>query len=139
MTYATQADLETRFKQQELIELTDEANLGVINAAAVSVALADADAEINGYLAGRHTLPLTQTSPELVRLACDIARYRLYDTKATEQVKARYDDAIKKLRDVSSGKASLGIDQASQPVAVAGGATISSGGRDFGRADRVNW
>jgi len=139
MTYATQSDLETRFKQQELIELTDEANLGVIDAAAVAVALSDADSEINGYIAGRHTLPLTQTSNELVRLACDIARYRLYDTKATEQVKARYDDAIKKLRDVSSGKASLGIDQASQPVAVAGGATISSGGRDFVRADRVNW
>jgi phage gp36-like protein len=139
MTYATQSDLETRFKQQELIELTDEANLGVINAAAVSVALADADAEINGYLAGRHTLPLTQTSPELVRLACDITRYKLYDTRATEQVKARYDDAIRKLRDVSTGKASLGIDQASQPVAVAGGATISSGGRDFSRTGRGSW
>lgn len=139
MTYATQSDLETRFRQQELIDLTDEANLGVIDAAAVAVVLADADAEINGYLAGRYSLPLAQTSPELVRLACDIARYKLYDARATEQVKARYDDAIKKLRDVSSGKASLGIDQASQPVAVAGGATISSGGRDFGRADRVNW
>lgn len=139
MTYATQSDLETRFKQQELIDLTDEANSGVIDVAAVAVALVDADAEINGYLAGRYSLPLAQTSPELVRLACDIARYKLYDARATEQVKARYDDAIKKLRDVSSGKASLGIDQASQPVAVAGGATISSGGRDFGRADRVNW
>jgi phage gp36-like protein len=139
MPYATQADLETRFKQQELIELTDEAGTGEIDAAAVAVALADTDAEINGYLAGRYSLPLTQTSPELVRLACDIARYRLYDTKATEQVKARYDDAIRKLREVSSGKASLGIDQASAPVKVAGGAEISSGGRDFSRTDRGNW
>lgn len=139
MTYATQADLEVRFKQQELIELTDEAGNGVIDAAAVAVVLSDADSEINGYIAGRYTLPLTQTSDELVRLACDIARYRLYDTRATDQVKARYDDAIKKLRDVSVGKASLGIDQASQPVAVAGGATISSGGRDFGRTGRGGW
>lgn len=139
MSYATQADLELRFKQQELIELTDDAGLGVIDAAAVAVVLADTDAEINGYLAGRYSLPLTQTSQELVRLACDIARYRLFDTHANEQVKARYDDAIKKLRDVSNGKASLGIDQASQPVAVAGGATITSGGRDFGRAGRGNW
>lgn len=139
MTYATQADLEARFKQQELIELTDEAGAGVIDAAAIAVALADADAEINGYLAGRYSLPLAQTSDELVRLACDIVRYKLYDTRATEQVKARYDEAIRKLRDVASGKASLGIDQASQAVAVAGGATISSGGRDFGRADRGSW
>lgn len=139
MTYATQADLETRFKHQELVELTDEANLGVIDAAAVAVALADADAEINGYLAGRYALPLTQTSPELVRLACDIARYKLYDARATELVKARYDDAIAKLRDVAKGVASLGIDQASQPVNVTGGASISSGGRDFGRAGRSSW
>ena len=137
MPYATQADLEARFRQQELIELTDESGIGVIDAAAVAVALADADSEINGYLAGRYALPLAQTSPELVRLACDIARYKLYDTRATEQVKARYDDAIKKLRDVSRGVASLGIDQASQPVAVAGSASISSGGRDFSRANRA--
>jgi len=137
MTYATQSDLETRFRNQELIELTDEASTGEIDAAAMAVVLADTDAEINGYLASRYSLPLTQTSPELVRLACDIARYRLYDTNATEQVKARYDDAIRKLRDVSAGKASLGIDEASQPVKVAGGASISSGGRDFSRANRA--
>lgn len=139
MTYATQADLETRFKNQELIELTDEAGTGVIDAAAVAVALADADSEINGYIGSRYTLPLTQTSPELVRLACDITRYKLYDARATELVKARYDDAIAKLRDVARGVASLGIDEASQPVKVAGGASISSGGRDFSRTDRVNW
>lgn len=139
MTYANQADLQTRFKDQELIELTDETGTGEIDVAAVAVALADTDAEINGYLAGRYSLPLTQTSPELVRLACDIARYRLYDTRATEQVKARYDEAIKKLRDVSIGKASLGIDQASQPVKVAGSAEVSSGGRVFGRTGRGSW
>lgn len=137
MTYATQSDLETRFKNQELIELTDEAGTGEIDAAVIAVALTDADSEINGYLASRYALPLTQTSDELVRLACDIARYKLYDTRATELVKARYDDAIKKLRDVARGVASLGIDQASQPVKVAGGATISSGGRDFSRANRA--
>jgi phage gp36-like protein len=139
MSYATQSDLEARFKQQELIELTDEAGAGVVDAAVIAVALADADAEINGYLAGRYTLPLTQTSPELVRLACDITRYKLYDARATELVKARYDDAISKLRDVAKGVASLGIDQASQPVQVSGGASISSGGRDFSRAGRGVW
>lgn len=131
MTYATQADLETRFKNQELIELTDEAGTGEIDAAAVAVALVDADAEINGYLAGRYTLPLTQTSPELVRLACDITRYKLYDARATELVKARYDDAIAKLRDVARGVASLGIDESSQPVASAGAVKVSAPDRVF--------
>jgi len=139
MTYASRQNLIDRFGQQELIELTDSAELGVIDDGAVTVALNDADAEINSFLAGRYTLPLTQTSLELERLACDIARYRLWDDAASETVKNRYDDAIKKLRDVSKGVASLGIDQASQPVKVAGGASISSGGRDFGRPGRGSW
>lgn len=132
MTYATQADMSARFKERELIELTDEANLGVIDTVALGVALKDADSEINGYLlAAAYALPLQQSSDELVRIACDIARYKLYDTRATEQVKARYDDAIKKLRDVSSGKASLGIDRASQPVAPVGGVQINAPDRVF--------
>lgn len=117
MTYATQQDLLNRFTQQELIELTDNANIGQIDTAVLGVALADADAEINSYLVGKYSLPLTQVSPELVRMACDITRYRLWDARASEAVKTRYADAISKLRDISKGLASLGIDQLNQPVA----------------------
>lgn len=136
MSYATQQNLVTRFGSDELIQLTDLNNLGSIDPAVVSVALADADAEINSYLAGRYNLPLTQVSAELVRLACDIARYRLFDVRATEAVKVRYDDAIKKLRDIGKGLASLGIDEAGHAVAVAGDVQIVSDGRDFARAGR---
>ena len=139
MPYATKQNLIDRFGQQELVELTDSAELGVIDDGAVAVALADTDAEINSFLAGRYTLPLTQTSPELERLACDIARYRLWDDAASETVKNRYDDAIKKLRDVSKGVASLGIDQASQPVKVSNGASISSDNHNFNRGNRGAW
>lgn len=139
MSYATSQHMIDRFGIDELTQLTDLNNLGSIDQAVMNVALADADAEINSYLAGRYSLPLTQVSAELVRLACDIARYRLFDIRASEAVKLRYDDAIKKLRDVAKGVASLGIDQASQPVAVAGGAQVQSGGRDFGRAGRGSW
>jgi phage gp36-like protein len=120
MPYATLQHLVERFGQQELLELTDEDGSGVIDEVRVGRALSDADAEINSYLAGRYTLPLAQSSDELVRLACDVARYRLYDNRATDQVKERYDGAIAKLRDIARGLASLGIDQASKPVAEAG-------------------
>jgi len=135
MTYAIQSDLETRIGLQKLIELTDEDQLGVVNAAAVAIVLKDTDAEINSFLAGRYTLPLAQSSDELVRLACAIAHYHL--SPAEDTAKDGYSAAISKLRDISAGRASLGIDQASQPVKVAGGATISSGGRDFSRAKRA--
>lgn len=129
MTYAIQQNLIDRFGERELMQLTDTTNSGVIDAAVVAVALADADAEINSYIGARYTLPLTQTTPELVRLASDIARYRLWDVSASEEVKTRYDDAIKKLRDVSKNVASLGIDQASQPVVEAGGVQFNAAAR----------
>lgn len=131
MTYATQQNMIDRFGQQELVELTDEAGTGEIGAAKMAVALKDADTEINSYIAGRYPLPLTQTSDELERLACDIARYKLYDNRATELVKSRYDAAISKLKDISAGRASLGIDQASQQVEESGGVKYSAPERVF--------
>lgn len=139
MSYATQQNLVTRFGADELIQLTDLNNVGSIDAAVIAVALADADAEINSYLAGRYNLPLTQVSAELVRLACDIARYRLFDVRATEAVKVRYDDAIKKLRDIGKGLASLGIDEVGHAIAAAGDVQMVSGGRDFARPGRGNY
>jgi phage gp36-like protein len=139
MSYATQQNLIDRFTQRELAQLTDTTNSGAIDAAVVAVALADADAEINSYIGARYSLPLAQTTPELVRLASDIARYRLWDASASEEVKARYDDAVKKLRDVSKNVASLGIDQASQPVAEVGGVQVSAGGRVFNAVNLADY
>lgn len=118
MTYATQQNLTDRFGEDELIQLTDRDNLGAINATVVNRALADADATINGYLAARYTLPLSNPVPEMLeRLACDIARYALFEDQVTEIVEKRYKDAIALLRDVSAGRAELGIsDTGNKPV-----------------------
>lgn len=137
MTYATQQDLLDRYGEQELIELTDRANLGVIDAAVLAQSLADADAEINAYLTGRYTLPLASVPPVLTRFAADIARYNLYDTRASEQVKARYDDAVKFFKALANGQVSLGLDPVSQPVADAGGVQFGAAAKVFG-ADALN-
>ncbi len=110
MTYATQQNLIDRFGEDELIQLTDRASRGDIDATVISRALGDADATINGYLAARYTLPLEAPLPEILeRLACDIARYALFDDQVTEIVEKRYKDAIALLRDVSAGRAELGL------------------------------
>lgn len=110
MTYATQQNLIDRFGEDELIQLTDRASTGDIDATVISRALGDADATINGYLAARYTLPLEAPLPEILeRLACDIARYALFDDQVTEIVEKRYKDAIALLRDVSAGRAELGL------------------------------
>lgn len=110
MPYATQQALIDRFGESELIRLSDHEGTGAIDAGVVAGKLADADAEIDGYLAGRYTLPLTTVPEALRRIACDIARYHLYDDRVTEAVQKRYDDAIKFLVLVSKGQVQLGVD-----------------------------
>ncbi|MHB9021305.1 MAG: gp436 family protein [Halothiobacillus sp.] len=106
--YATQADMEARFGTDELIQLTDHSNAGVIDTTTMTQALTDADAEVNLYLA-RYNPPLVSVPPMLVVVACDIARYRLYGDGALDIVQKRYDAAVAKLAAIAAGKIDLGL------------------------------
>jgi len=117
MTYATRQAMIDRYGENELIQLTDRARLGVIDDAVLGQALADAGAEIDGYLAVRYTLPLDHTPPVLMRVACDVARYRLFDDAAPEEVRNRYTDAVKWLAAIARGLVSLGMPPAEAPAA----------------------
>lgn len=67
----------------------------------------DATNLINGYLGSRYTLPLSSV-PDMVKAwAADIARYRLWDERAPEEVRRRYDDCLDQLRLVANGTIAL--------------------------------
>lgn len=133
MTYATQADLEARFSAEEVLQLADRNRDGVIDAGVVDQALADADAEIDGYLGSRYQLPMAAV-PQIIKVyACDVARYRLYANAATEEVRNRYLDAQKFLRLAAEGKVMIGPSPNGTAPLQAGGAEMVSGGRVFGR------
>lgn len=108
MSYCTQGDLTTRFGETELIQLTDREAYNDIDTAIVDKAISDADAEIDSYLAGRYTLPLAYIPPNLTRIACDIARYLLYENAATQIVIDRRDAAVRYLELVAKGSIDLG-------------------------------
>lgn len=133
MGYATQLDLVNRFGETELIQLSDRASTGAINTVVVAAKLADADAEIDGYLAGRYTLPLATVPLALVRIACDVARYHLYDDNATEQVSQRYKDAIRFLEMVAKGNVQLGVDGGGDTPAVTASPEFSAEDQVFSR------
>lgn len=145
MTYATTTELLTRFDAVEIAQradrgiprlvsadlLTAVASNGDLSAwtadevarAGVALivigrALKDADDAINSYVSSRYSLPLTPVPPVLQRVACDLARYFLYDDQVTEVIQKRYDACIKLLADVAAGRVSLGSDDAtgSQPT-----------------------
>lgn len=105
--YCTRADLIVRFGEAEILQLSDRTHSGAIDDAVVAQAIADAAAEIDGYLASRYELPLAAVPTVLVLYACDIARYRLFEDGAYEQVVERYNTALRYLRDVAAGRVQL--------------------------------
>lgn len=121
MTYATQTDLIERFGELELAQRTNRVDGTTIDTVVLGRALADADAEIDSYLATRYTLPLSSTPPVVNRLACDMTRYRLFDDGVPETVRVRYQDAVSLLKRLASGDVQLAGMAA---VAVAGVDTV---------------
>jgi len=133
MSYITQSDLSGQISDSELIQVTDDAKLGVVSATVVSKAIADAEAEVNGYLATKYAVPIGGTVPDLVKKLCiDAAIYNLYRRRkrVAEDVRQAYEDAIKKLEQIAKGIITLGIDP--PPAAL----TQGSSGEVFG-PDRV--
>ncbi|WP_248089139.1 gp436 family protein [Acinetobacter radioresistens] len=76
---------------------------------AIEQALQDAVEEIDSYVAVKYQLPLPEVPSTLKRIACNIARYRLYFQRPTEEVENRYKAEIDFLKRIADGKATLNI------------------------------
>jgi len=135
MAYCTQADLERRYGEQELIDLSDRSGNNAVDTQVVAEAIADAEALIDSYLEQRYRskMPFSPVPTVLERIACSVARYNLYSNSIPEAVQKAYDAAVDFLKAVVSGKASLGADE--QPPASGGLPQMESDGRIFGRSD----
>lgn len=107
MSFASVSDLQTRYGDQEILLLADRDGDGVLDAGVVEAHLADADAEIISELAGAVSIDAASPPLNLKRLACQIARYRLYGANPPKAARDDYEDAIKFLRLVRDKKASL--------------------------------
>jgi phage gp36-like protein len=112
MAYCAQSDLLNQLDEDILIQLTDDADAGAIDADIVTRAIADADAEIDSYCGARYEVPFASVPVMVRKISVDIAIYNLYVRRkgVPEDRENRYKDAIRFLRDVSAGKATLGAD-----------------------------
>lgn len=108
MIYCTVADMQTRFDEWELIELSSPGGQS-IDATVIEQAIVDAEAEIESYLGGRYALPLNPVPKVLNRIACNLARYYLHDGSSNEAVDKAYKDALRFLKDVANGLVKLGV------------------------------
>ncbi len=143
MLYATLANLQARFGQAELVQLTDTVNIppAVVDAARVQTKLEDACVFIDGYVGKVYRLPLAGCAkpdgaggtvmvapPVLTRLACDIARYYLYDDLAPEnEVYRRYRAAVQELDAIAQGKSQLACPWGGSPGELIGTDAQSGG------------
>jgi phage gp36-like protein len=138
MSYAAPQDMINRYPNRDLVQLTNEDPASTtIQSAPIAQALADASAEIDGYIEGRFVLPLTDPPAVLNRLATDIAMYRLQTLRPLhdlQDARRRYDDAIALLTKVAAGELTLGLATDGQEPQTAGAAeTVAGPGRVFDR------
>ncbi|WP_444452037.1 gp436 family protein [Rhodobacter capsulatus] len=132
MTYATQQQMIDRYGTSALVMLTDRAEFatGVIDAAMIDRALADADAMIDGYLRGRYdTVPLDPVPPQLPPIAQALAYWSLHLTEPDGKTKADYDTALRMLKDIADGRLKLAVAGAEPQTTAASGVRMTDRSR----------
>lgn len=105
--FAQLTDMEARFEQLDLVQLTDGTD-GDYDSARLTAALETADATINGYVARRHgDTTLLEGNDLLTKIGCDLAFVDLWKSDPPEWVVKRSDAAMRMLRDIADGKIML--------------------------------
>ncbi|KTE24458.1 MULTISPECIES: DUF1320 domain-containing protein [unclassified Sphingopyxis] len=135
IVYATLADMQATFEERDLVQLSDWAGAGEIDADRIERALKKAGNEIDGYVSAKYgdrsALPVP---PLLTEIACDIAFYELHRSTPPEGVTKKRDNAVARLRDIASGK--MKIDEGvidAQPARA--GAIHFAGRKRFSREE----
>lgn len=110
--YLTRLQFENRFGEEELTDLEASGNsFGQCENEAASL--------IDGYMAVKYTLPLLTVPALVTGWAQDITRFKLWDERAPQEVKDRYEMAITQLEQLAKGLIALPPD-ASGVVPTAG-------------------
>ena len=97
--YATRDDMVKRYSLAEVSQLERYLSGGE----SVNAAIADAGSIIDGWIGAKYAVPLEYPPDNIKIFVCDIARYLLWKSKASEEVRRRYDDAMSYLKGVSKG------------------------------------
>lgn len=131
MSYASVQDAKDQYGEDYVLTSVSRDDTPDLNAFAK--ALDEATSEIDSYIGGRYTVPLTNVPSVVKRRCVDMAIYIASADAGTytDEKRKRYDDAIDWLTMVANGKAVLVF-----PVVEDGdGAVIDPGGTDEGDTD----
>ena len=145
MSYSTKEEVREMLKDDALNAIIgdtfieDPAEREELVALIIEGAIADADAEIDGYLAKRYAVPLSPAPKVINKFSKDIAVYNLFSRigidESTDQKTYlnRYNAAIKFFELVADGKVSIGTEADDPASAAATGFSAKSNTRLFTR------
>ncbi len=151
MAYSTVDDVLSNIKEQllndilgdEYIEDLEERKEKLVPLA--EKAIEEADAEINGYLAKRYSIPLSPVPKILNKFSVDVAVYNLVSRRGIDEsdrektVLTRYQSVIRFLTAVAEGKLALGVETESVEAAAVTGFQLHSSERLFSRDSMRGW
>ncbi len=130
MSYIALDDLRKLVPEDALVQFTDDESLGTVDEARVDEAIESAQAEADGYLGIRYTVPLASPSEAVKAKVADIALYNLYSRTLQEMPEVRrdrYKAAVKWLEGVAKGTVSLGAAEEPSPATPDSGAETNVG------------
>ena len=145
MSYSTKEEVREMLKDDALNAIIGDTLIEhpvereVLVAPFIEGAIADADAEIDGYLAKRYAVPLSPAPKVINKFSKDIAVYNLFSRigidESTDQKTYlnRYNAAIKFFELVADGKVSIGTEADDPASAAATGFSAKSNTRLFTR------
>lgn len=116
MAYCTQAQIESAIGSTTVLQLTDDAGSGSIDADKVTEAIRDAGQEIDGYVRAHYSVPLAAPTPAMVNTICiDLAIHRLFRRRRAtfgmpEDVMEMYSKRIAQLERINKGTLDLGVE-----------------------------
>lgn len=131
MSYSTRAEVREMLKDDALNAIIgdtfeeDEAERETKIGPIIDMAIGDADAEIDGYLAKRYKVPFDPVPRVLNKFSKDIAIYNLYSRIGIDEGEAeknylnRYNAAVKFLTLVAEGKVNIGTGESGDDPASA--------------------
>lgn len=113
--YSQLSDLQNVLQNDTLIALTDDEGLGAVNTDRVNECILEGDSLIDGYCGARYVVPFNPVPVTVRMLSVALAIHNLY-ARRVEEVPAvhadRYKDALARLKDISNGAMTLGVQPA---------------------------